>query len=138
MTKKILVVDDEPEFIEMIGLRLEANGYEVITAFSGNECLDKLKTDSPDAILLDVLMPGIDGIETLKRIRKEHKALPVFIVTAYPNDERFRQARKLDVSGFIVKTSDLNKEVCNITNILRMSPMYKAKKKTSRPKTKKT
>ncbi|MFH1868443.1 MAG: response regulator [Candidatus Omnitrophota bacterium] len=136
MTKKILVVDDEPEFIEMISLRLEANGYEVMTAFSGDECLEKIQAGTPDAVLLDVLMPGVDGIETLRRIRKHNKELPVFIVTAHPNDKRFKQARKLDVSGFVVKTSDLNEEVSNITNILRMSPMYKAKKTKAHPKAK--
>jgi len=122
--KKILVVDDEPDFLEMIKIRLEASDYEVITASSGKEALIKIKRDKPDAVLLDVLMPGLDGIETLKRIRKEDKKLPVFIITAFSSEERFKLANKLNASGFIVKTTDLKKEVDNITGLLNIANKY--------------
>ena len=65
MKKKILVVDDETAFLETIKMRLEANDYEVTTASSGKAALDKLKTTNPDAILLDIMMPGLDGLEVL-------------------------------------------------------------------------
>ena len=126
---KILVVDDEPEFVELIKMRLEDNGYDVVTAVDGKQGLEKVKSESPDAVLLDILMPGLDGIEALKRIRRSDKDLPVFIVTAFSNEERFEKARKHDVSGFIVKTSDLKREVENITNAIRISPLYKSRKK---------
>ena len=126
---KILVVDDEPEFVELIKMRLEDNGYDVVTAFDGKEGLEKVKSESPDAVLLDILMPNLDGIEVLKKIRRSDKDLPVFIVTAFSNEERFEKARKHNVSGFIVKTSDLKREVENITNAIRLSPNYRAKKK---------
>ncbi len=126
---KILVVDDEPEFVELIKMRLEDNGYDVVTAFDGKEGLEKIKSESPDAVLLDILMPGLDGIEALKKIRRSNKDLPVFIVTAFSNEERFEKARKHNVSGFIVKTSDLKQEVQNITNAIRISPLYKSRKK---------
>ena len=126
---KILVVDDEPQFVELIKMRLEDDGYDVVTAFDGREGLEKVKSESPDAVLLDILMPGLDGIKVLKKIRSKNKDLPVFIVTAFSNEERFEKARKYDVSGFIVKTSDLKREVENITNAIRISPNYRAKKK---------
>ena len=66
---KILVVDDEIDFLEMIKLRLEANNYDVVTAMDGNEALEKFKNEKPSAVLLDILMPGMDGIETVKRLR---------------------------------------------------------------------
>lgn len=122
--KKILVVDDDIEFSELIKLRLQANNYEVITASSGREALDFLREKRPDAVLLDILMPGADGLETLKKIRKFDKRLPVFIITAFSNEERFRLANKFAASGFIVKTSDLKKEVENITSALNISQRY--------------
>jgi len=124
--KVILVVDDEPDFLEMIKIRLEANDYEVITVSSGKEALDKIMNSKFDAVLLDVLMPGIDGLEVLKQIREKDKNLPVFIITAFSNEERFRMANKLNASGFIVKTSDLKEEVERITGILRLSDKFKA------------
>lgn len=123
---KILIVDDEVEFLEMLRLRLEASGYDVVSATNGEEALEKVKKESPDAVLLDVLMPGMDGLNVLKQIRKTNKDLPVYIVTAFSNEERFRVANKLGASGFIVKTVDLKKEIENITTALDLSKKYKS------------
>ena len=123
--KKILVVDDEVDFLEMIRLRLETSGYEVITALDGHEALDKVGTEKPDVVLLDILIPGLDGIEVLKQIRKKDKRLPVYIITAFSNEERFKLANKFDASGFIVKTNDLKKEIDSITSALGLAAKYK-------------
>jgi DNA-binding NtrC family response regulator len=123
--KKVLVVDDEIDFLEMLRLRLEANNYEVITAMNGNEALDKVKNEKPDALLLDILMPGLNGIDVLKKIRKENERLPIFIITGFSNEERFKLANKFNASGFILKTSDLQKEIANITSALAISDRYK-------------
>ena len=126
MEKKIiLVVDDEPDFLDMIKLRLEANNFEVIAASSGKQALESIKGRRIDAVLLDILMPEIDGLEVLKQIRQENKDLPVFIITAFSSEERFRMANKLNASGFIVKTNDLKEEVEHITSVLRLSSKYK-------------
>ncbi|MEW6171172.1 MAG: response regulator, partial [Candidatus Omnitrophota bacterium] len=98
----------------------EVNNYEVIVAYDGKEALEKIKKDKPDAVLLDIMMPGIDGIEVLKRIRKDDAKLPVFILTASSNEDRFKLAEEFGASGFIVKTNDLNKEIFNITNFLKI------------------
>ncbi|MFH1246047.1 MAG: response regulator [Candidatus Omnitrophota bacterium] len=125
--KKILIVDDEADFLNIIKMRLEKNKYDVITAANGKEALEKLENDSPDAVLMDILMPKLDGLQTLKKIRKKNKDLPVYIITAFSNEERFKLARKLGASGFIVKTSDLQKEIKNITSVLRMADKYKSR-----------
>lgn len=125
--KKILVVDDEPDFLEMIKLRLEANDYEVITASNGEEALRRAEEESPDAVLLDILMPKVDGLEVLKRIRRRNKNLPIFIITAFSTEELFKLANKLHASGFITKVSDLDKEVQNITNALNIADKYKSR-----------
>ena len=123
--KKILVVDDEIEFLEMVRMRLEANNYDVVTAVNGQEALDKVRDVKPDAVLLDVLMPGIDGIDVLKKIRKDNPKLPVFIITAFSNEERFKLANKFNASGFILKTNDLQGEIQNITAALSIADRYK-------------
>ena len=126
--KRILVVDDEPDFLEVITIRLEANDYEVITACNGNEALEKIKSEKPDAVLLDILMPGIDGLEVLKKIRKTDSKLPVYMLTAFSTDERFRMANKFGASGFIVKTTDdISKEIGNITAALNISGKFQKK-----------
>lgn len=125
--KKILIVDDETDFLNIIKIRLEENKYEVITAVDGAEALRKVEKESPDAVLLDILLPKVDGLRTLKKIREKDKDLPVYIITAFSNEERFKLARKIGASGFIVKTSDLQKEIKNITNVLRMTDKYRSR-----------
>jgi len=125
--KKILVVDDEPDFVNVIRLRLEAHNYEVVTAFSGKEALQKLTSLKPDAVFLDIMMPNLDGLQVLKKIRSRNKDLPVFIITAFSNEERFRLAKKLSASGFLVKTGDLQKEIQNIKNVIGVADKYRGR-----------
>ncbi|MDI6758876.1 MAG: response regulator [Candidatus Omnitrophota bacterium] len=125
--KRILIADDEPDFLQMVKMRLETNGYEIITASDGKEVLDKIKADKPDAVFLDILMPQLDGLKVLREIRKRDKKLPVFMITAFSNEERFELANKLNASGFIIKTSDLSKEIKNITAVLDIASKYKGK-----------
>ena len=126
--KKILVVDDEVDFIEVIKLRLESNDYEVITAYNGEDALKRIKEEEITAVLLDILMPGIDGLEVLKRIRKVDENLPVYMITAFSTEERFKAANRLGASGFIVKTDDLDKQIKSITSALDMAERYRGKK----------
>lgn len=126
--KKILLVDDEPNFVELIKHRLQVNGYEVIAAADGKEALDILKKEKFDAVLLDIMMPQMDGLTALKMLRKQDKDLPVFMLTAHSDREQFKQANHLGASGFIVKTADLQKEIANISSFLRISDKYKPQK----------
>jgi len=128
--KKILVVDDEVDFLKILKVRLEASGYEAITASNGKEALDMIKRDKPDAVLLDILMPKMDGLTVLKKIRRHDKKLPVFMITAFSNQERFELANKFNASGFIVKTSDLKREIDNITSAVMLSDKYKPSKRS--------
>ena len=126
MTKKILLIDDEMDFITVMQLRLQANGYTVITAYTGEEALRKIKEEKPDALLLDIMLPGEDGLSILKKIRQENQNIPVFMMTAFSNEERYSVANKLNASGFILKTSELQKEVQKITAILALADEKKA------------
>lgn len=123
--KKVLVVDDDPDFLGMIRARLREGGYEVVIAAESENALEKLEAEKPDVVLLDIQMPKVDGLKVLRSIRKVDKKLPVYILTAFPNSERFETAKKLGASGFIVKTSDLKKEVQNITVSLKLASKFR-------------
>src|SRR5215469_6385081 len=79
-TVTALVVDDEPHLLDLVRLNLEAEHYQVVTATNGVEALERLKADLPDVVILDVMMPEMDGFETLQRIR-EVSSVPVIVLT---------------------------------------------------------
>lgn len=97
---KIMLVDDEPDILFVEKIILEKAGYEIIEANSGEECLEKLKTEKPDMILLDVMMPGINGWETCKRIKENEstKDIPVIMVTVKSSDEDMTKSFKYSQS----------------------------------------
>lgn len=82
--KKILIIDDEPQIIYLSSARLKANGYAVVTALSGEQGLKKARKEVPDLVLLDYVMPEMDGGEVLDRLKKDRitKNIPVIIFTA--------------------------------------------------------
>jgi CheY-like chemotaxis protein len=105
---RVLVVDDEPDFLEPLAFWLTARGYVVRKAPNGLEALRMLSNEVPDILFLDINMPGMDGIETLAKVRQSHPRLPVLIVTAaYQDEEKFSKAQALGISGFVPKQSSL-------------------------------
>jgi len=100
--KKILVVDDEESIHLLYREELEAEGYKVYSAMNGEEALKKVDTVQPDLVVLDVKMPGMDGIEVLARIKKKHSSLPVILHTAYPEYKQELKAWASD--DYIVKS----------------------------------
>jgi len=100
--KKILVVDDERDFVELVQVRLETNGYDVITAFDAAEALEKVK-EKPDVILLDIMMPDVDGYTLFRRLRKDcdTRSIPIIVVTAKPEMKELFQAEGVD--SYLVK-----------------------------------
>jgi len=116
---KILLVDDEPMFIEMIKARLEANDCHVESASNGKEALEKIESNSFGGVLLDILMPVLDGMATLEILRKKDKDLPVFMLTAFSTQDRIKQAKKLGATGYLVKDGELKSEIINVLKQLR-------------------
>jgi DNA-binding NtrC family response regulator len=103
---RILLVDDEEEFVEMLGLRLEELGEAVLRAYSGQECLEALKKSEVDVVILDVKMPGMDGIETLREIKKNHPLVEVIMLTGHGTVETAVQGMKLGAYDFLLKPAD--------------------------------
>lgn len=84
MAKKIMIVDDEPDTVDLVKLVLETEGYETSVAYSGQEALDKISVERPDLVLLDIMMPHLDGWAVRKEIveNEETKDIPVVMLTA--------------------------------------------------------
>ena len=97
--KKILIVDDEKDILEFLGYNLRKEGYEVSEAKTGDEALQLVKKNTPDLIILDVMMPGIDGIETCQRMREITKLKDTLIIFLTARNEDFSQIAGLDAGA---------------------------------------
>ncbi len=88
MPKKILAVDDEKHIVRLVQVNLERQGYEVVTAFDGKEALQKVQEENPDLVVLDVMMPYMDGFEVLQNLRRNPatRDIPVIMLTAKAQD----------------------------------------------------
>ncbi len=102
---KVMVVDDEPDIVELLLLMLDDPDYEVIPASGGNDCLEKLEHDVPDLILLDLIMPDLDGWEVLTRIRQDDrlKSIPVVILTAKQLTADVAHKKAPHITEYLVK-----------------------------------
>jgi len=105
MAKKILIVDDEQVNVKMVAYILKANGYDVATAYNGKDGLVIAKKENPDLILLDIMMPGMDGYEVLARIRQDAKFAntPVVMLTAKEKMDDVERAMTLGAKYYIMK-----------------------------------
>jgi two-component system KDP operon response regulator KdpE len=112
---KILLVDDERAILRVIGVKLKISGYDVVTASSGQEALNLVKAESADIMLLDVIMPGIDGFEVLEKVRV-FSELPVIVFSARP--ENAQEALRLGASDFLAKPFDLDDLIKAIERVL--------------------
>jgi two-component system KDP operon response regulator KdpE len=119
MKKKILIVDDEKELLKAMEIRFSSWGYEVLTAESGKEAIFLVKEEKPDAVILDIMMPQMDGIETLKRIRHFNKTLPILMFTAYSDAENLKSSIGLGISGFVPKGPEFSDVSQAIRTILK-------------------
>ncbi len=103
MPKKVLLVDDEKYFLFTVGTRIKAWGYDFIEASTGQEAIDAVRSKNPDVIVLDYMLPGMNGVETLKEIRKLNKDVPVIIFTAYPDKKSLEDTEVLGVNAYVLK-----------------------------------
>ncbi len=116
--RKILVVDDEERMVRFIRLNLEHDGFLVSEAFDGKEALRKLRGESPDLILLDVMMPGLDGFEVLQMIRDVSK-IPVLMLTAKGEEEDRIRGLELGADDYITKPFSPREMVSRVKAVLR-------------------
>ena len=100
---KVLIVDDEPDTLEIIRRLLQFEGFEILTASTGEEGVKKVEEDHPEVVLMDISLPGIDGNEALRRIKKVHPFPIVIMLTAYATVDNAIQALKQGASDFVKK-----------------------------------
>jgi CheY-like chemotaxis protein len=111
---RIMIVDDEIILAKLLAESLSRQGHQAIAAASGPEALSVLRQNALDAVFLDIVMPRMNGIEVLRRIRKTHPALPVVIVTGNASPEDLKEVRRLGVTDVVEKPFGLN----NLTQAL--------------------
>ncbi len=114
--KKILVVDDEENIRFLYQEELEEEGYTVDVAAHGQEALEKLNAFQPDLVTLDIRMPGMDGVETLRKIREAQRDLPVILCSAYGEYKQDLTTWASD--AYVIKTSDLTELKGTIRTLL--------------------
>ncbi len=112
MPKKILIVEDEPNIVVPLQFIMKENGYEVSVAFSGEEAVDAISTFKPDLILLDIMLPGIDGYELCQMIRQkpEWENIKIIFLTALGREADIAKGMALEADAYITKPFS-NKEV---------------------------
>lgn len=123
---RILVVDDEKALSDLLAQALRYHGWELATANNGWEALDLARHYQPDAVILDIQMPGLDGIETLARLRKAQPRLPVLFLTARDAVEDRVAGLRAGADDYVTKPFDLNEVAARVDALLRRSGMAEA------------
>jgi len=120
---KILIVDDETQFVDMMQIRLEASGYEVISAHDGKEGLEKTRSEKPDLIVLDLMMPVMDGYTMLKELRKDEqiKDILVILCTAKSHRDDEDNSQKAGADAYIKKPFESHEFLAKIEKLLKKS-----------------
>ena len=127
---KILMADDEPEVLSIMAKKVAEAGYTVVTAKDGQEAWDKIKSESPDIILLDLRMPRMDGFEVLKNVRANplpDKWQPVIIVSALGELDNMRKGFDLEADHYLVKPCDIESILKSIRLMKSLIPQRRKK-----------
>jgi two-component system, OmpR family, alkaline phosphatase synthesis response regulator PhoP len=106
--KRILIIEDEKDLVDAVTLRLEANGYEVIASNDGQDGLDKAKKEKPDLIILDLMLPKMDGYKVcaLLKFNEKYKTIPIIMFTARAQDSDMKMGQEAGADAYIIKPFD--------------------------------
>lgn len=121
---RVLLVDDEAEFLETLEKRLRKRKVEVSLATSGEEALALLEDKAPDVVVLDVKMPGMDGIEVLKEIKKRWPLVEVVMLTGHANVEVAIQGMELGAFDYLMKPVDIDELVYKLQDAYRRKSLH--------------
>jgi len=122
---KVLLVDDEEEFVKSLSERLQMRELKSETAYNGEQALQVVQDELPDVMILDLKMPGIDGLEVLRRVRKAYPSVQVIILTGHGTEKDEEQAKKLGAYAYLQKPADLD------TLVQMVKRAYKSKVEAS-------
>ncbi|VVB91387.1 Chemotaxis protein CheY [uncultured archaeon] len=116
--KKVLIVDDEPDTLELVKLVLESGGFKTVLASSGKEALNELEASKPDLVLLDIMMPDMDGWEVFRKIKEKNSMMPIAILTAKAqNFDRLLGLHVLKADDYITKPFGKNELISRVRKL---------------------
>ncbi len=130
MTARILIVDDEPLYIRLLKVNLEPEGYQIITASNGEEALDIISQQMPDLIILDVMMPKMDGITACIRIR-QFSSVPIILLTAMGEEQDRVRGLNIGADDYVVKPFSATELVARVRAVLRRTQDKTGAEKTN-------
>ena len=124
MAKKVLVVDDESNIVDILRFNLQREGYEVLAAYDGQEGLEKARNEGPDLILLDVMLPLMDGFQVCEELRKTDRLTPIIMLTAREEERDRVMGLELGADDYVVKPFSVRELLARVrTNIRRTAVM---------------
>ena len=118
MSARILIVDDEPPIVDMLAYNLQRANYEVIIARDGQEALDKAMQEQPDLIILDLMLPRLDGLEVCRALRKE-RDVPIIMLTARDGEVDRVVGLELGADDYVVKPFSVRELMARVKSVLR-------------------
>lgn len=133
---KVLIADDEKDILEVMKRKIAAAGYAVVAALDGEQAWEKIKSESPDVILLDLTMPKMDGFTVLKKLRENPpsaKWQPVIIVSAHGELEDMKKGFSLDADHYLTKPCDMEAVLKAIHLMVSLIPQRKSKLEMEKP-----
>jgi len=119
--KKILLVDDEKDLVDTVTFRLKASGYDVVTAYDGQEALTKTRTEKPDLIILDLMLPKMDGYKVCRMLKfdERYKKIPIIMFTARAQDSDKKMGEEVGADAYITKPFDPQTLLGKIKELLK-------------------
>ncbi|MET1247373.1 response regulator transcription factor [Sporolactobacillus sp. STCC-11] len=125
MTKKIMVVDDEPSIVTLLSFNLKKAGYDVLTAANGTDALKLARDSRPDLIVLDLMLPGMDGMDVCKQLRQERYFVPILMLTAKDDELDKILGLELGADDYMTKPFSPREVVARVKAILRRADLGK-------------
>lgn len=112
---KVLIIEDDQFLSELITKKLDEEGFEIVLAVDGEEGWEKVQKEKPDLLLLDLLLPGIDGFEIMERMKKDSKLdkIPIIIVSNYGQESKIQRAMNLGAKDYLVKANFTTGEIAD-------------------------
>ncbi len=119
--KKILIVEDEENLVKLVTVRLQANNYDVVSAGDGYAAIDKVRLDKPDLIVLDLMLPKMDGYKVCRMLKFDarYKHIPIIIFSARAQDSDKKMAQEVGADDYIVKPFEAEVFLSKIKNLLK-------------------
>ena len=121
----VMVIDDSPFIVDIFVTMLQRGGYQTVAAYGGQEALDTLSNVKPDLILLDIMMPNIDGFTTLKKIRsnKDYRNIKIILLSAKTGEADIRKGTELGADAYITKPYSIKKLTEKVEELLSENPL---------------